>query len=45
MVGVEFDSFIKSAEYKIRTNLIGKSNYGYIGVALAIAEIMMYKYN
>lgn len=43
-VGVEFDSFIKNAEHKIRTNLIGKSNYGYIGVALAITEILMYKY-
>lgn len=43
-VGVEFDLFVKEANYKIRTNLIGKSNYGYIGVAIAIAEILIYKY-
>ncbi|PJA48142.1 MAG: hypothetical protein CO170_03585 [candidate division SR1 bacterium CG_4_9_14_3_um_filter_40_9] len=42
-IGVEFDSFINGVEYKIHTNLIGKSNYGYIGVALAITEILMYK--
>ena len=44
-VGVEFDIKIKDKKYQIRTNLIGKSNYGYIGVALAIVEILSFKYN
>jgi len=43
-VGVEFDLLMKHKTYKIQTNIIGKSNYGYIGVAIAIAEILAYKY-
>lgn len=43
-VWVEFDLFIKDIEYKVKTNLIGKSNYGYIWVALSIAYILNYKF-
>lgn len=35
---VEFDLFIRSRKHHIRTNILGKANYGYVGVALAIAE-------
>lgn len=34
---------IKDKKYTISTNLFGKSNYGYIWVALAIADIIAYK--
>jgi UDP-N-acetylmuramoyl-tripeptide--D-alanyl-D-alanine ligase len=34
---------IKGNHYQITTNLIGKANYGYIGVALAIVEILAYQ--
>lgn len=35
----------KGKEYSIETNLFGKANYGYIGVALTIAEIIGHKFN
>jgi UDP-N-acetylmuramyl pentapeptide synthase len=40
---VDFDLKIKEKEIKISTNLIGKAHYGYIGVALAILDIINYK--
>lgn len=40
---VNFDLVIKTKKYQIQTNAIGKSNYGYIGVALAILDILLYK--
>lgn len=40
---VNFDLKIKEKEIKILTNLIGKAHYGYIGVALAILDIVNYK--
>jgi len=39
----EFNLYIKDKKYTITTNLFGKSNYGYIGVAIAIADIIKYK--
>ena len=42
-VGVELDLFIKDKKYHVETNVIGKSNYGYIGVAIAILQILDYK--
>ena len=38
----EFSLHIKSHEYTIQTNLFGKMNYGYVGVALWIAETLAY---
>ena len=38
-----FDLHIKELEYKIETNLFGKMNYGYIGVAIWIAETLAYR--
>ena len=35
---------IKEQEYKIETNLFGKMNYGYIGVAIWIAETLAYRW-
>ena len=37
-----FNLHIKEQEYKIETNLFGKMNYGYIGVAIWIAETLAY---
>jgi len=42
-VGVEFDLHIKKNIHHIQTNILGKANYGYIGVALTIAEIISWK--
>jgi len=39
----EFNLSIKDKKHTITTNLFGKSNYGYIGVAVAIADIIKYK--
>ena len=36
----EFDVSIKTEKYHLKTNLLGKPNYGYICVALTIAEIL-----
>ena len=38
-----FNLHIKQQEYKIETNLFGKMNYGYIGVAIWIAETLAYR--
>jgi len=38
-----FSLDIKGTKYQITTNLVGKANYGYIGVALAIAETIAYQ--
>lgn len=38
-----FDLHIKDQIYKIETNLFGKMNYWYIGVALWIAETLAYR--
>ncbi|MDR2190716.1 MAG: hypothetical protein LBP53_06125 [Candidatus Peribacteria bacterium] len=38
-----FDVELKGNTYHIQTNLMGKVNYGYIGVALAIVEILAYQ--
>ena len=42
-IWVSFDLFIKNNLYHIHTNILGKANYGYIGVALTIAEIISRK--
>lgn len=42
-IGVWFDLHIKKNLYHIKTNILGKANYGYIGVALTIAEIISRK--
>lgn len=43
-IKAEFDLFIKDKKYIISTNLMGKPNYGYIGVALTILEILNFKF-
>lgn len=43
-VGVQFNLRIKEKKYAISTNILGKANYGYIGLGLAIASILDYKY-
>ena len=43
-VGVQFNLRIKEKKYIINTNILGKANYGYIGLGLAIAGILDYKY-
>lgn len=43
-IGVEFPLWIKEKKYHIQTNILGKANYGYIGLGLAIASILEYKY-
>lgn len=35
-----FSAFLKGRQYKVETNLLGKANYGYITLALVIAEIL-----
>lgn len=42
-IEVSFDLSLRGHEHHIHTNLLGKPNYGYIGVALAITEIMARK--
>ena len=39
-----FNLHIKQQEYKIETNLFGKMNYGYIWVAIWIAETLAYRW-
>ena len=39
-----FNLHIKEQEYKIETNLFGKMNYGYIGVAICITETLAYRW-
>ncbi|MFA6256001.1 MAG: Mur ligase family protein [Candidatus Absconditabacterales bacterium] len=43
-VGVQFNLWIKEKKYNISTNILGKANYGYIGLGLAVAGILDYKY-
>ena len=43
-VGVQFHLRIKEKKYSISTNILGKANYGYIGLWIAIAGILDYKY-
>jgi len=43
-IGVEFSLWIKEKKYHIQTNMLGKANYGYIWIGLAIASILDYKY-
>ncbi|HKL44116.1 MAG TPA: Mur ligase family protein [Candidatus Absconditabacterales bacterium] len=40
---VDFDLKVKEKNIKISTNLVGKAHYGYIGVALAILDIINYR--
>jgi len=42
-VGVQFLLRIKEKKYSISTNILGKANYGYIGLWIAIAGILDYK--
>ena len=34
---------LKSQSYSLRTNLLGKPNYGYLSVALVMAQILVLK--
>ena len=43
-LGVQFHLRIKEKKYAIQTNILGKANYGYIGLWLAVASILDYKY-
>lgn len=43
-IKAEFDLFIGDKKYAISTNLMWKPNYGYIGVALTVLQIMYYKF-
>ncbi len=43
-VGVQFHLRIKEKKYAVSTNILGKANYGYIGLWLAIAGILDYQY-
>lgn len=43
-IGVQFSLRIKEKKYRISTNVLGKANYGYIGLGLTIAGILDYKY-
>ncbi len=43
-IWVQFHTWIKEKKYAVSTNILGKANYGYIGVWLAIAWILDYKY-
>jgi UDP-N-acetylmuramoyl-tripeptide--D-alanyl-D-alanine ligase len=38
-----FSLNLRGKKYKITTNLIGKANYGYLGVALGIVEVLTYQ--
>ncbi len=42
-LGVSFDLKIRNRTHHVQTNILGKPHYGYIGVALAIADIIGYK--
>ena len=42
-IGVWFDLHIRDHLHHIKTNILGKANYGYVGVALTIAEIISWK--
>jgi UDP-N-acetylmuramyl pentapeptide synthase len=38
-----FSLQLRDKTYQITTNLVGKANYGYVGVALAIVEVLAYQ--
>ena len=40
---ISFDALIKGKQYRVQTNLIGKPNYAYLVVGLAIAQISVWK--
>ncbi len=42
-IGSEADLYIGKYQYHIKTNLIWKENFGYIGIWLAIAQILAYQ--
>ncbi len=44
-VYVTFDLFVKQTKTTIKTNMIGKAHNGYVGVALTIADMLLYKYD
>ncbi len=43
-IGVQCNLRVKERKYSISTNILGKANYGYIGVGLAIAGVIDYQY-
>ena len=40
---ISFDALIKGKQYRVQTNLIGKPNYAYLVLGLAIAQISVWK--
>lgn len=44
IINTSFDLDIKDKTYNINTNIFWKPHYWYIGVALAIADILIYKF-
>ena len=40
---ISFDALIKEKKYHVQTNLIGKPNYAYLVLGLAIAQISVWK--
>ena len=40
---ISFDALIKGKQYRVHTNLIGKPNYAYLVLGLAIAQISVWK--
>ena len=40
---ISFDALIKGKQYRVQTNLIGKPNYAYLTLGLAIAQISVWK--
>ncbi len=44
-VYVTFDLFVKNTKTSIKTNMIGKAHNGYVGVALTIADMLLYRYD
>jgi UDP-N-acetylmuramoyl-tripeptide--D-alanyl-D-alanine ligase len=43
-VYVTFDLHVKNTKTTIKTNMIGKAHNGYVGVALTIADMLVYRY-
>lgn len=41
---ISLDLVIKDKKHAVQTNLVGKPNYGYLGVAIAIAQICVWKF-
>jgi len=40
---ISFDALIKGKQYRVHTNLIGKPNYAYLVLGLAISQISVWK--